>query len=240
LLPHAETLEQAALGLVSAAEGFERAPQGVVRISCVPGVADHFVAPAMARLIERFPGLRIELDSSIAYADLTRREADIALRINRPSSGDLVTLKLIEDRDAILGSQAYLRELGALKKLSDARWLGWGRDLDLLPTSRWLMERVPESSIVLRSSSINALLSAAETGLGLVLLSKAFCRVRPLFEASLVPALAREAASLPMLELWLVGHRALRDVPRIAAVWDLIIDEFARERGKTPIARRRK
>jgi DNA-binding transcriptional LysR family regulator len=240
LLPHAENLEHAALGLVSAAEGFEREPEGVVRISCVPGVADHFVAPAISRLIERYPGLRIELDSSIAYADLTRREADIALRINRPSSGDLVTLKLMEDRDAILGSQAYVRELGPLKKLSDARWLGWGHDLDLLPSSRWLAERVPETSIVLRSSSINALLGAAENGVGLVLLSKAFCRARPVFEASLVPALAREAASLPVLELWLVGHRALREVPRVAAVWDLIVGEFARAQGKTPVVRGRK
>jgi DNA-binding transcriptional LysR family regulator len=240
LLPHAESLEQAALGLVAAAEGFEREPEGVVRISCVPGVADHFIAPALSRFVDRYPGLRIELDSSIAYADLTRREADIALRINRPSSGDLVALKLMDDRDAILGSQAYVRELGPLKKLSDARWLGWGHDLDLLPSSRWLAERVPETSIVLRSSSINALLGAAESGVGLVLLSNVFRRVRPVFEASLVPALAREAASLPTLELWLVGHRALREVPRVAAVWELLVAEFARERGKTPAPRGRK
>jgi DNA-binding transcriptional LysR family regulator len=149
-------------------------------------------------------------------------------------------VKLMEDRDSILGSREYLRELGTLKKLSDARWLTWGHDLDLLPTSRWLAERVPETSIVLRSSSINALLSAAESGLGLVLLSKAFCRVRPIIEAALAPALAREAETLPMLELWLVGHRALREVPRIAAVWDLISEEFARFQGKSAPARRRK
>jgi DNA-binding transcriptional LysR family regulator len=237
LLPHAENLEQAALGLVSAAEGFERKPEGVVRITCVPGVADHFIAPALAGLVERYPGLRIELDSSIAYADLTRREADIALRMNRPTSGDLVALKLTEDRDSILGSQAYLREVGTVKAWTEARWLGWGHDLDLLPTSRWLAERVPETSIVLRSSSINALLGAAESGLGVVLLSKAFCRVRPLFEASLAPALAREAANLPALELWLVGHRALREVPRVAAVWDRIVSEFARVKGKAPSRR---
>jgi DNA-binding transcriptional LysR family regulator len=231
LLPHAESLEQAAVGLVSASEGFERKPEGVVRISCMPGVADHFVAPALGRLIERYPGLRIELDSSIGYADLTRREADLALRTSRPSSGDLVALKLTEDRDAVLGSKAYVRELGTLENLKDARWLGWGHELDALPTSRWLAERVPESSVVLRSSSINSLLGAAESGLGLVLLSKAFCRVRPLFEASLGRALAAEAASLPVLDLWLVGHRALRDVPRIAAVWDSFVREFRTYRG---------
>lgn len=238
LLPHAESLEQAALGLVSAVEGFERRPEGVVRISCLPGLADHFIAPALAGLIGRHPRLRIELDSSIAYADLTRREADLALRISRPTSGDLIAIKLMEDRDSILGSKEYVRELGAIEKWSDPRWLGWGHDLDTLPTSRWLAERVPEASIVLRSSSINALLGAAESGLGLVLLSKAFGRVRPLLEASLVPALAREAVTLPGLEVWLVGHRALREVPRVAVVWDLIVAEFARVQRKSSSSRR--
>jgi DNA-binding transcriptional LysR family regulator len=210
-----------------------------VRISCAPGVGDHFVAPAIARLIERHPGLRIELDSSIAYADLTRREADIALRITRPNTGDLIAQKLMEEKDSILGSEAYVASLGSLKRFTDARWMAWGHDLDLLPTSRWLAQRVPETSIALRSSSINALLSAAESGLGLVLLSNAFCRVRPLRQAKLAPALLADAASLPSLELWMVGHRALRDVPRIAAVWDSIASEFARAQGKAAPPKRK-
>jgi DNA-binding transcriptional LysR family regulator len=152
----------------------------------------------------------------------------------------LIALKLMDGRDAVLSSQSYIRELGTLKKWADARWITWGRDLDLLPPTRWLTERVPETSIVLRSSSINALLSAAESGLGLVLLSKEFSSVRPIVEASLSPALAREAETLPVLELWLVGHRALRAVPRVAAVWDLIIEEFARFQPKPLPPRRRK
>jgi len=238
LLAHAEQLEQAALGLVSAVEGFERQPEGVVRISSLPGVADHFIAPGLPRLLERYPQLRIELDSSIAYSDLTRREADLALRVSRPSSGDLVAQRLTEDRDAIVGSRAYVQELGALQNLSHARWIGWGHDLALLPSARWLSERVPESSIVLRTSSINAMLSAAESGLGLILLSKAFLGVRPLALAHLSRAVAKEASGLPTTELWLVGHRALRAVPRVAAVWDFIVEDMARIGGR-PLAVRK-
>lgn len=229
LLPHAEQLEQAALSLVSAADGLDREPEGVVRISALPGVGDHFVAASVSRLLARHPKLQIELDSSIAYADLTRREADIALRIARPTTGDLVAVKLMSDQVAILGSPRYVEELGTLRDMSHARWLAWGHDLALLPDARWLAERVPESAIALRSSSINALLSAAEHGVGLLLISKAFMRVRPLTPVKLAPALAKAAATLPSLELWLVGHRALRGVPRIAAVWDFIVEEFERE-----------
>ena len=88
----------------------------------------------------------------------------------------------------------------------------------------------------MRSSSINALLSAAEHGVGLVLLSNAFQHVRPLVEARLTPALRKQAAELGKLELWLVGHRALRNVPRVAVVWDFIIEELARVLG-TPARR---
>ncbi|HKP55928.1 MAG TPA: LysR family transcriptional regulator [Polyangiales bacterium] len=228
LLAHAEQLEQAALGLCAAAEGFEREPEGVVRVSAMPGIADHFIAPSLLRIHERYPRLRLELDSSIGYADLTRREADIALRIMRPTTGDLVAQKLTEDRDTVLGSSAYVRELGTLKHLADARWLDWGHDLALLPSSQWLRARVPEERIVMRSSSINALLSAAEHGVGLVLLTDAFRRVRPLVQAKLSPQLAAQTGDLTKLELWLVGHRALRDIPRVAVVWDFIIEELAR------------
>lgn len=232
LLPHAERLEQAALGLAAAAEGFERAPEGVVRITAAPGVADHFVAPALPKLLARYPGLRVELDASIGYSDLTRGEADLALRALRPTSGDLVSVKLLTARDAVLGSRAYVQELGALRSLDDARWLTWGHDLGHLSSARWLVERVAAGQIVLRSSSINALLSAAEHGLGLLLLPESFTRVRPLVCAKLAPALAKVAASLPGLDLWLVGHRALRDVPKIAAVWQFIVEELARSRQR--------
>jgi DNA-binding transcriptional LysR family regulator len=231
LLAHAERIEQAALGLVSAAEGFEREPEGVVRITAPPGVADHFVAPGLERLLARFPRLRIELDASIGYSDLTRREADLALRTSRPDSGDLIAVKLAEEPDAVLGSSAYVRELGRLERFADARWLDWGADLAQLPSARFLRERVPESAVVLRSSSINALLAAAESGLGLVILSARFAqsqRWQTLVSAELAQKLDKELALLPRLPLFLVGHRALREVPRVAAVWNFIVDEFAR------------
>jgi DNA-binding transcriptional LysR family regulator len=230
LLAHAERVEQAALSLVSAAEGFEREPEGVVRISALPGVADHFVAPALPRLLARFPRLRIELDASIAYSDLTRRQADLALRTQRPETGELVAVKLLERRETIVGSPGYLRELGVLQRAADARWLTWDHDLAHLPGARWLQERVPEHAIALRSSSINALLGAAEAGLGVMLLSERYARLRPLEPARMSATLARELQALPPIQLWLVGHRALREVPRIAAVWQFIMEEVGQDR----------
>jgi DNA-binding transcriptional LysR family regulator len=237
LLPHAERLEQAASGLRSAAFGFETKPEGVVRLTAPPGVAEHFLAPALPKLLARYPGLRLEIDASIGYADLTRREADIALRVMRPESGDLVAVKIADEEDQIFASRAYAAELGALRSLGDARWIGWGHDLAHIPSARWVNERVPETAIVLRSNSIGAQLAAAEAGIGALLLPAAYGTRGTLSEVRLAPRLRTSLPPTPREPLWLVGHRALREVPRIAAIWDAVLETIGsrlEERRRSP------
>jgi DNA-binding transcriptional LysR family regulator len=109
LLAHAERLEQAAYALGGAVEGFETRTEGVVRITAPPGVADHFLAPALPRLLSRYPDIRVELDASVRSLDLTRREADLALRAVRPESGDLVAVKIADEQDRLFTSRAARR-----------------------------------------------------------------------------------------------------------------------------------
>jgi DNA-binding transcriptional LysR family regulator len=74
-------------------------------------------------------------------------------------------------------------------------------DLAHLPNTRWLVEHVPASAIVLRSSSIHALLEAAEAGLGLLLLADAYTQVRPLVRASLSLKLHKQLERVPPVQL---------------------------------------
>ncbi|HEY8922751.1 MAG TPA: LysR family transcriptional regulator [Polyangia bacterium] len=224
LLVHAERLEQAAQALGGAIEGFETRPEGVVRITAPPGVAEEFLAPALPRLSARYPELRVELDASLRVLDLTRREADLALRAVRPESGDLVALKIAEDQDTLLTSPGYAAELGTLRDLGDARWIGWERGCEHIPSAKWLDEIVPERRMVLRTSSMTTQLNAAEAGLGVVVLPSAYRKRRHLAAVRLAPTLRTSLSPLPRQSLWLVGHRATRDVPRIAAVWQTIVD----------------
>jgi DNA-binding transcriptional LysR family regulator len=233
LLTHAERLEHAAVGLVSAANALEREPEGMVRLSVAPGVAEHFVAPALPRLFERHPGLRVEVDSSIGYADLMRHEADIAIRTQRPSGGDLIAQKLLVTSDAILGSPEYVRELGPLRSLSQARWITWGEELAHLPSVRWITDRVPAAAVAMRTSCIGSLLSAAERGVGLLLISQDNLAFRRLMAAELSAGLAATLGSMPRLEFWLVSRRSARDVPRVAAVRRFLLEEMARLRRPT-------
>ncbi|MGC4001029.1 MAG: LysR family transcriptional regulator [Anaeromyxobacter sp.] len=227
--PHAEAMERAAAGLELAAQGREVAAEGEVRLTAPPGVAQLLVAPALPRLLRRHPGLRLVLDASVGYADLTRREADLALRTTRPASGDLVTRRLAEVRGAVFAAPAYAAELGTLRRLDQARWITWGDDLAHLLPARLLAERVPAGRLVLRTSHMAAQLAAARAGLGAVLTDLHSARSSGLVEVPLARELAR---SLPTAagELWLVVHRALREVPRIAAVWEFL-EETVRRAG---------
>jgi DNA-binding transcriptional LysR family regulator len=225
--PHAEGMERAAIGLALAAEGREASPEGEVRLTAPPGYAEHMLAPAMPRLLAQHPKLRVVIDAGTHVADLSRREADLAVRSARPSTGDLVAKRLGAVVPGLLASPRYAARLGTLTRLADARWITWGPDLAHIPPARLVTENVPPEAIVLRTSHLGTQLAAAEAGLGVLLLDRNIARVRKLVVLETSPELARALSREPA-EMWLLGHRALRDVPRIAAVWDFLVAEAAR------------
>jgi DNA-binding transcriptional LysR family regulator len=226
LVPFAESMERAALGFTHALDGLEAEPEGRVRITAPPGIADHFLAPAIGALLTRHPKLSVEIVSSIGYADLTRREADIALRITRPAAGDLVAVRLGTATSTVISSCERAAELEPLRRLDDVCWITYAEDLGHLPETSWITGQVSADRIVLRSNSMTAHLNAIRSGLGVTLSSTPVAALEGLAAVRLAPKLARACLPFPESSLWLVGHRALREVPRIAAVWTFIQDQF--------------
>lgn len=80
---------------------------------------------------------------------------------------------------------------------------------------------------VLRTSYFPGQVAAAAAGLGVMLASEPFRFVRRLVPVAISRALQPGWDALPLEELWLVGHRALRTVPRIAALWDFLAEQLA-------------
>jgi DNA-binding transcriptional LysR family regulator len=226
LLPAAEEMESAHGRFARDASGFEREAEGVVRLSVPPGLADAFLAPALVRLRAKHPRIRLELDASVALLDLTRREADLAMRTIRPQSGELVMAKIGESRWTPTTSAALARERPPVKRWGDLDWIAWGDDLAAIPPARWLARYAPAAAPVLKTSHIATQVAAVREGLGVALLPLVYSRVAGIAPVRYGRALEASANDLPVNETWLVGHKALRNVPRVAAVWTFILEEF--------------
>ncbi len=228
LLPAAEEMAAAHARFLQDVSAFERAAEGVVRLSTPPGLAEAFVGPALVRLRERHPRIRVELDVSIRFSDLTRREADLAIRTRRPQAGDLVSVKIGERRWTPMVKKARTKRGPPTNDWSKLSWIAWADDMQGFPPALWLEKHVPASSIVLSTSHFSTQVAAVEAGLGVALLPPVYARLAAVQPLAYAPALAASAAELPTSETWLVGHRALRAVPRVAAVWAFLVEEFAR------------
>jgi len=226
LLPAAEAMERALADFSRAADAADATVAGVVRLTAPPGLAEAFVAPMLAAFHALHPGVTVELDASIGYADLTRRDADLALRGARPQSGDLVATRVVRAQAVPLAAPAYAKALGAVERWTDARWITWSPSLAHIPTGRWFEAHVGRAAAVLVTDHFPSQLAAAEAGLGVVLAAAPFTAVRRLVPVTAAPVLRPSVEALPVEDLWLVGHEALRTVPRIAALWDFLRDRL--------------
>lgn len=224
LLPVAEEIEAVMTRFANAADKLEREVTGVVRMTCPPDAAEVVVAPLLRELFRRHPGLAIELDAGEALRDLTRREADLALRTVRPTRGDLIVTRLTTVRWVLVASPALARELGTLRSWSDARWVSWGERLSHLPPARWLASRIRDGVPVVRTDSLKTQLAVVAAGVGVALVPEPSVKHYRLVPVKLSPALRTDAGAWPSDDLYLVTHRALRDVPRVRAVWDLLVE----------------
>ncbi|MET0795586.1 MAG: LysR family transcriptional regulator [Polyangiaceae bacterium] len=224
LLPVAEEMEAVMLRFASAAEGLEREVSGLVRIACPPDVADVVVAPLLRELFTRYPALRVEITPGEAVIDLARREADLALRTVRPVQGDLIVTRLTSVRWVLVASPELAKKLGTLRAWGDAPWVGWGERLSQIGPAQWLASHAKSVEPIVRSDSMKVQLAVVGAGVGVTLVPQPSAEHYGLVPVKLAPALHAAAAQWPTNELFLVTHRALRDVPRVRAVWDLLLE----------------
>lgn len=234
LAPHAEAMERAAIELAGGAGAFEREVEGIVRMSLPPGIADLMIAPLLPALRARHPRLRLELDARVGYVDLARREADLVLRSHRPERGDLVALRVVESRSVPIAHERLVAKLGRVRDPAEVPWITYGQDLAHIPDAAWVLAVAPETSLVLRTSSFTAQVAAVEAGLGATVLPESLVAARPaLAKVAFTRTVGARLPPYPEGQLWLVAHRAMRSVPRVAAVWDFVAEHTLGLRART-------
>ncbi len=222
VLAAAETMEAAHRRLTRDASSVDAEVEGVVRLSVAPGMAEVFVTPALAELRALHPRLCVELDASARVLDLARHEADLALRSVKPAGAELVVTKLTTAPWVAAVGWGLFARLGELESWEDVPWIAWDRDMSSLHVARWLAKHAPRAEVSLRTSHFASQMVAAESDMGAILVPQPYLRGRKLVPVAYRDALGKSAAEWPADTLWLVGHQALRDVPRVAAVWSFL------------------
>jgi DNA-binding transcriptional LysR family regulator len=225
MLPPAEQIERAVLAFDQHKNTIARGEVGTIRLTCPEPIMHRILqAGLLDRFHSRHPGLRVEFVMSDKYLDLTKGDADVALRSGDTEEGELVGRKVADSIWAVYTSRTYLERRGKPAAVEDLRRhpvIGLDDSMANHRAAKWLREVAPEAEIVARVSSILGLVSAAKSGIGLAPMPIALGDA----EADLVRALG------PIPELarsWrLLAHPDLRKTPRVSAFFDFIKDEIS-------------
>ncbi len=215
LLARAERIEAEALEAERELAGADARPAGTVRVTCGDGFATYVLVPALPAFLAAYPELSVEVRADVRALDLTRGEADVALRNFRPRERSLVAHKLGLERQGLYASAVYLARHGiprSARELSGHDVVLYDRELDRMRTQVWLRQAAPGARAGIRCSTTTLVHAACAAGGGIALLSVGFARADPRLQR-ILPQLAP-----PPLELWAVTHGDLRASARVTAV----------------------
>jgi DNA-binding transcriptional LysR family regulator len=225
LLRAAERMEAEMLAAQAQAGRTDSTVAGTVRIGAPDGFGVSFLAPRMTSLIRRHPDLKIQLVPVPQSFSLSQREADIAITIERPEQGRLVSSKLTDYTLGLYASRDYLAQAGEPSGVDDlprhAR-IGYVEDLIYSPSLNFTGEVMRSWNAGLEISSATGQTEAVRSAAGIGILHD--------YVARRYPELVRV---LPQITIrrsyWTTYHESSRDLARLRVVVDFIRELVAAE-----------
>ncbi len=228
LVAAAETIEAAALAASADIGGADLALSGIVRLGAPDGFAASFLAGRITRLMERHPGLDVQVVAMPRLLSLSKREADIAITLAPPKEGRVVARRLADYRLGLFAARSYLGRAPLITGRDDLfahPIVGYIDDLIFMPELDYLDEIAKGLRPRLQFSSLVAQMEATVAGAGLCVLPHFMAARRP----DLAPVLPGEVELIRTF--WLIVHAELKDVARVRAVVDFLVREAKAARG---------
>lgn len=202
--------------------------EGVVRVATIDTLLASVLPPILARFHAAHPAVTIELSASASIANLTRREADIAIRVSGAPPDHLVGRRICAVGLAIYRARSDEHGLLGEADWPSQQWVGPSEVLADTNIAMWMGDHVAAAQIVLRADSIMGMAHAAAAGIGLAPL--------PCYLGDSMPQLQRASRAAVALDrpadLWVLTHDDLRGTARIRAFTQHVGDELGRARGK--------
>lgn len=219
VLARVERMEAEALAVERAITGRDIRLEGTIRLTTVESLAVEVLTPILASFRTTYPGICLEVATDTRSLSLTKREADVALRLARLTQNDLAVRKVGDLSWGVYASPSYLDRHGEpdwQEGAPDHATVLTDADLMALPEMAWFRRLTAKARPVLRSNSRYAHRAAAATGIGLACLAR--------YLGDDCPGLIRLAVppDPPVRELWLAVHNDTRHTPRIRALTECI------------------
>ncbi|MBU3920052.1 MAG: LysR family transcriptional regulator [Alphaproteobacteria bacterium] len=229
LLPHALAMEASAAAMLRAASGNTDEIAGTVRITASVVIGVEVLPGILTGISADYPNLDFEVVPSNQTADLLRRDADIAVRMVRPSQGALVAQSVGDIMLGMFAREDYLARRGTPQRLEDLAShavIGVDRDTASLQSLKPLGVTLTREMFAFRSDSDLAQLAAVRGGFGIGICQTVLARRM----AGMVRLFPQEIA-LP-LGTWITMHEDLRGNRRMRLVFDRLVSAvgaYARE-----------
>jgi DNA-binding transcriptional LysR family regulator len=220
----ARQMRDSAAAFSMAATDQETRVEGTIRLTASRVMATFVLPPVLAALRAAEPALAIELVASDSIENLLARDADIAVRMVRPTQNDLIARKVNDFVMGAYGHEDYLARAGTPQTIDDLyrhTMIGYDRT-DLIERGmRALTGGYDRSAFQIRTDDQIAYWAIVEAGAGI--------GFGPRFVARRNPALHRVLPDLQIapLPVWLASHRELRHSAKVRRVYDFLADALA-------------
>lgn len=223
----ADRIEDEVTALSRRLAGRQLLPAGELRVTTSDTLLTHLLTRLFAGFQRQCPDVRLDVVLGNQALNLSRRDADVAIRAGDQPPETLVGRRAARIAWALYGSARDFPEpdAPALEALLGRRWVTLGDDLAAMKAARFVRDHVPAERIVYKVNTVLGLAEAIEAGAGIGHL--------PCFIADQKQGLVRLAPPEPgfAADLWLLTHPDLRHSPRVRVFLDFLAAAIARQRS---------
>jgi DNA-binding transcriptional LysR family regulator len=203
--------------------GQDLRPSGELRITTNDMVLLHLLTDVLVKFRRAYPEIVLDIVVSNALLNLSKRDADVAVRATYQAPDSLTGLRVGRIGWSIFGHHTLAgKPFDVVADPARHNWVGFADNVAIVRTSKWLRDHaVTDKHCVYKVNTLLGIAEAAAGGAGLALL--------PCFIGLMVPGLARLCPPLPELEgeLWLLTHPDLSNTARVRAFLDFCAAEMA-------------
>jgi DNA-binding transcriptional LysR family regulator len=219
LVPPATAMRDAVQRITLTAAGRQASLAGTVRITASVSTSALHLPQIIARIRELEPQIEIELVPSDDTRNLLYREADIAVRMYRPTQLDLITQHIGDMKLGVFAAKTYVAARGVPRTTADLMqhdFVGYDTSPAIIDGFRVAGIDVPRDFFKVRCDDNIAYWELVRAGCGIGFAQAIVGSADPLVDQIYLDL------PLPVLPVWLTAHEAMRQTPRIRRVWDLL------------------